>query len=210
MSESLVVSWYRGDLSAALVARAGAVAALVGSAAVHATVIGEHLDEWPLAGSFFAVITLTEMALALAVIVAWSRRTAMAVVVTSLGTVVVWLVSRTVGLPFGPAEFRAAEAVGTPDLACCVLEVVAAALATPWALRRWSQRRGAPSGSHRAGVAAAVALVAVLSSVALWGLASSLSGTGADEHGRDASRLTPRPDSQGHSMVTSTPRRWFG
>lgn len=187
MSESLVVSWYRGDISAALVARAGAVAAMVGSAAVHATVVGEHLDEWLLAGAFFALVTLTELVLALAVVVAWSQRTAMAVVVTSMGTVVVWLVSRTVGLPFGPEEFRAAEAVGAPDLACCVLEVVAAALAAPWALRHRSQRRSAPTSSTRAGVAAAAVLAGVLSVIALWGLASSLGDTGSDEHGHAAS-----------------------
>lgn len=185
MSESFPVSWYRGDLSAALVARVGAVAALTGSAAVHATVVREHLDEWPLAGWFFVIITLTEFLLALAVIGAWSQLTAIAVVVTSMGTVVVWLVSRTVGLPFGPAEFRSTEAVGAPDLACCVLELAAAALVAPWALRRWSQREPAPGGLNRAGMAAATVLAGVLSAVALWGLISSLSDTGAAEHGHD-------------------------
>lgn len=185
MSESFLVSWWRGDLAAVLMARVAAVVALTGSAAVHATVIGEHLDEWPLAGWFFVTITLAELFLALAVIVAWSRRTAMAVVVTSLGTVAVWLVSRTVGLPLGPAEVRAAEAVGAPDLACCALELAAAALVAPWAVRRWSQRRSVPDGSGRAGMAAAVALAGVLSAVALWGLTASVGGTGAGEHGHD-------------------------
>lgn len=181
MSESLVVGWYRADVAAALVARAGAVVALTGSAAVHATVIGEHLDEWAVAGSFFIVVTLVELFLALAVIAAWSQLTAIAVVVTSIGTVGVWLVSRTVGLPFGPAELRAAEAVGAPDLACCVLEVAAAALTAPWAFRRWSQRRPPPGGFGgfgRAGTTAAVVLAGVLGAVAVWGLVSSLSGTG--------------------------------
>lgn len=186
MSENLLVGWCHGDLSAALVARVAAVAALTGSGAVHATVIGEHLDEWLLAGSFFGIITLAELSLALAVIVAWSQRTAIAVVVTSMGTVAVWLVSRTVGLPFGPAEFRAAEAVGAPDLACCMLEVAATALVAPWAVRRWSERRPPPPGGFsRAGVAAATLLAGVLSAVALWGLTSSLSGTGAAEQVQD-------------------------
>jgi hypothetical protein len=185
MSETLLVRWCRGDLSAALVARVAAVAALTGSAAVHASVIGEHLDEWFVAGSFFVVVTLTELCLALAVVVAWSQRTAIAVVVTSVGTVGVWLVSRTVGLPVGPAEMRAAEAVGAPDLACCVLEVAAAALVAPWAVRHWSRRRPAPGASDRVGAAAAAVLAGVLGAVALWGLAASLGGTGAAEHGQD-------------------------
>jgi hypothetical protein len=198
MSQTFPVSWYRGGLSAALVARVGAVAALTGSAAVHATVIGEHLDEWPLAGWFFALITLAELFLGLAVIVAWSQQTAIAVVFTSMGTVAVWLVSRSVGLPFGPAEFQAAEAVGAPDLACCVLELAAAALVAPWALRRWSQRRPVPGGFDRAGMVAATVLAGVLSAVALWGLLSSLSDTGAAEHGHgEHSESLPRPAASG-------------
>ncbi len=185
MSEMHSVSWHRGDLSATLVSRVGAVVALTGSAAVHATVIGEHLDEWLLAGLFFVVVTLTELVLALAVIAAWSRLTAIAVVLTSMGTVVVWLVSRTVGLPFGPADLRAAEAVGAPDLSCCVLEVAAAALVAPWAFRRWPQRPDGPDGFDRAGMAAATVLAGALSAVALWGLISSLTDTTATGHERD-------------------------
>jgi hypothetical protein len=183
MSESVAVGWYRGGRPAALVARVGAVAALTGSAAVHATVIGDHLDEWPPAGWFFVIITIAELLLALAVTVGWSRPTAIAVVLVSTGTVLVWLVSRTVGLPFGPAELRAVETVGAPDLACCVLEVAAAALVAPWALRRWSRRRTAPVVWDRAGIAAATVLAGVLSAVGLWGLVSSLNDAGPAEHG---------------------------
>jgi hypothetical protein len=185
VGENFPVSWHRSGLSAAPVARVGAVVALAGSAAVHATVIGEHLEEWPVAGSFFVIITLTESLLALAVIVAWSQPTAIAIVLTSTGTVVVWLASRTVGLPFGPAEFRAVEAVGTPDLACCVLELAAAILVAPWAFRPWPQRRSGAGGVTRAGMAEATVLAGLLSAVALWGLMSSLGDAGMTEPGQD-------------------------
>ena len=81
-----------------------------------------------MAGVFFLVLVAVETALALAVIYAWGHRTAQAVVVTGLLTVAVWVISRTVGLPVGPADFRVPEAVGVPDLASCLLELGAAAL----------------------------------------------------------------------------------
>ena len=197
MSESLVTSWYRSEVSAALMARAGAVVALAGAAVVHATVIGEHLDEWVLAGAFFVAVTLVELVLAVAVVVAWSRSTAIAVVVTSVGTVAVWLLSRSVGLPFGPEEFRTAEAVGAPDLSCCVLEVAAAALVAPWALRSSQPRRDATDGLHRGGAVAALVLAGVLGAVALWGLSSSLGGTDDADHGHESM--------SGHSVPAADP-----
>ncbi len=109
-------------------------AALLGSALVHATVVGEHLQEWVLAGLFFLVVELTEVVLAVAAVLVWGRRTAQLVVATGLGTVAVWGMSRTVGMPFGPADFRTPEAVGVPDLVCCVLELVSVAIAAPLAL----------------------------------------------------------------------------
>lgn len=48
--------------------------------------------------------------------------------VTGVLTVAMWLISRTVGLPVGPADFRVAESVGVPDVASCLLELGAAAL----------------------------------------------------------------------------------
>ena len=200
MSESLVTSWYRSGGSAAFMARAGAVVALAGAAVVHATVIGEHLDEWFLAGAFFLVVTFVELFLAVAVVVAWSRRTAIAVVVTSVVTVVVWLLSRSVGLPIGPEEFRTAEAIGAPDISCCVLEIAAAALVAPWALRSSSQRRSATDGLHRRGTTVAVVLAGVLGAVALWGLTSSLGGTDDADHGHESMSvvvLGPQPQGPG-------------
>ena len=108
--------------------RSAVCIALIGSALIHSTVMEEHLSEWLMAGFFFLALVAVETALALAVIYAWGRRTAQAVVVTGLVTVAVWLISRTMGLPVGPADFRVPEPVGVPDLTSCLLELGAAAL----------------------------------------------------------------------------------
>src|SRR4051794_1847440 len=110
------------------VARCAVASTLAGAAVIHATVVGEHLAEWAPAGLFFLVLVLLESALGVLALLAWSRPTAVLVLLTSLGTVAVWAVSRTVGLPFGPADFQVPEAVGTADLVCEGLELVAAAV----------------------------------------------------------------------------------
>lgn len=113
-------------------------AALLGAALVHALVVREHLDEWAPAGTFFLALVLVE---ALLGVQAWRRpnhRVLAATIVTSTGTLAVWTVSRTLGLPFGPAQFRTPEAVGAPDLVCGALELLAVGVAV---LAWWQARR---------------------------------------------------------------------
>ena len=80
--------------------------------------VGEHVEKWAPTGLFFLVLVLLECALGVLALPAWSRLTAIRVLVTSIGTVAVWAMSRTVGVPFGPADFQVPEAVGTTDLVC--------------------------------------------------------------------------------------------
>ena len=169
-------------IGAEIVVRVGAATALLGSAVVHSTTAGGHYGGWPLAGIFFVSLQTVETMLALAVIVYWSFTTAAAVVVTSVGTVAVWLVSRTTGMSFGPAEFRSPEAVGTPDLACFVLELAAAALVIPWALRRLPARRSSWRAWSKGAIGMAGALTAVFVVVTVVGLLPSRSGSGNSGH----------------------------
>lgn len=186
----------RSAVDAALLVRAGTCAALLGSAAVHASVVSEHYEEWPLAGLFFLGLQVVEVALAIAVVMAWGRRVAVLVAVASLGTLAVWAVSRTVGMPVGPEAMQAREAVGVPDLACVVLEVATLALVLPWALarRRAGSTRGAPNRSSLLAAAVAVLLAAMVTG---WGLGPALSGepdhTHSDEH----------PSAQSHPLGDS-------
>lgn len=158
-----------GDASASF--RPATCVALFGSALIHSTVMGEHLSEWLMAGVFFLVLVAVETALALATIYAWGRRTAQAVVLTGVITVAIWLVSRTVGLPVGPADFRVPESVGGPDLATCLLELGAAALA--WRTAASGKSRPADQGRRTGafrGRWVTVALTITALSITAWGV----------------------------------------
>ena len=76
------------------------VAGLVGSAAIHAAVIPEHLQEWAAAGSFFVVLAIAELAVAGLLLLMRPGVLVAAAVVSARpscsGS------SRSVGLPFGP------------------------------------------------------------------------------------------------------------
>lgn len=138
--------------------RAGAMVAatLIGSALVHATVVEDHLGEWRPAGIFFLLLVAGETVIGVAGLRLWTRPLAWLVATSSIATVATWTLSRTRGMPVGPPDFRVPEAVGVPDLACCGLELAAAAVAL-WSLRG---RHEQPADPPRA-VVALVVLVAV-------------------------------------------------
>lgn len=138
------------------------VTTLVGSAAVHLAVIREHLSEWPAAGAFFAALTIGQLALAGVVATRIRLRAALLVTaIASVATVVLWIYSRTVGLPFGP-DPGTPEAVGIPDIVASVLEVLtfAAAAVLLWAPRR--VHRPALSAHARALVVTAIVTATAL------------------------------------------------
>ncbi|WP_148046771.1 hypothetical protein [Nocardioides pocheonensis] len=150
-----------------LLQRTVVASTLVGSALIHGSVAGEHFGEWLLAGMFFVAVQLVELLLALAAVFAWDRPVARLVVLTGLGTVLVWLVSRTVGMPIGPADFRVPEPVGMTDVLCSLLELASVVAALPAARLRTTEPRGSVRPGGRSGpggrAAAAVAAAAALS-----------------------------------------------
>jgi hypothetical protein len=104
------------------------VASLLGSAAVHAAVVREHLDHWPAAGLFFALLAATGFVVGLALLRRVDAPRLLAALALSVGPLMVWVVSRTAGLPFGP-EAGQPEQVGLTDAAACLLELAGAAAA---------------------------------------------------------------------------------
>jgi len=169
------------------VSRTGVCVALVGATAIHGTVVTHHFQQWPPAGIFFLVLQVLEVSLAVAAVYAWGPRTAQAVVLTGFATVLVWLLSRTLGMPIGPATFQLPEPVGVPDLACCFLELGAAALAAPMALmRRPAQTRIARKTPTPTVSRWSLVLAALVGAIALvatgWGLGPAMSGSGHATH----------------------------
>lgn len=127
------------------------VAGLVAGAVIHAAVTGEHLSEWPAAAVFFVLLTTAELALAGGLLLTrkqgrWNTTLLRATVALSAGPLVVWLYSRTLGLPIGPAA-NTAEPVGIPDIVAGILELVTLAGAAALILSSARSRR--PGGQKQ-------------------------------------------------------------
>jgi len=148
-------------------ARTLLIAGLVGSAVIHAAVVPEHLGEWAAAGSFFVLLTAAELAVAGWLCLGARVPALLAAAALSGGPLLVWLWSRSSGLPFGP-EPGTPEPVGMADIAACVLEVVTLVLAVVLLRRALDggrsddrQRDGTAPNGFRLGLVAIVAVSAI-------------------------------------------------
>src|SRR5437879_8092441 len=90
---------------------------LLGAAAIHVAVTPQHFDEWFAAGVFFIVLAVAEIVGGAVMISPVGERPAARGLVAALtaATIALWVVSRTVGLPFGP-DPGMPEAIGVLDL----------------------------------------------------------------------------------------------
>jgi hypothetical protein len=104
-----------------------AVVSSAAAAGVHAAVAPDHFREALLFGAFFTVCALLQLLWAAAVAAHVSRPLLLAGVVGNLAVVALWLVTRTVGLPFG--LLPEPEAVGPWDVACAAWEIAVAVAA---------------------------------------------------------------------------------
>lgn len=139
------------------------VATLLGDAAVHAAVVREHLAHWPAAGLFFVLLAVTGFVVGTAILRQIDRPRLLAALALSVGPLLVWLVSRTAGLPFGP-EAGEPEQVTWTDAAACLLALAgagAALLLLRAAPRLWGT--ALPAAAQRVGLG----LVAVITVVGL-------------------------------------------
>jgi hypothetical protein len=97
------------------------------TALLHLDVVGEHFREYRPAGEFFAVVAALEAAWAVAIVARPNRGALLAGVTLNLALLSLWGLSRTLGVPVGPAPW-VPEPVGALDLACAGLEAVSAAM----------------------------------------------------------------------------------
>jgi hypothetical protein len=96
---------------------------LVIAAAIHGAVIREHFQEDLVYGLFFLLVTAVQLGLAAVIFRRPSQRIVRYVAAMSAAIVVLYLVSRTTGLPVGPAPWRP-EPLGALDIAATGAELV--------------------------------------------------------------------------------------
>lgn len=123
-------------------ALAAAALGSVGAAAVHALVTPEHFTEGWRFGVFFTVLSVVQITWAVALVspIGTDRRLVGGAVVLNVAVVVLWIATRTVGLPWGLAEV---ESVGLPDALAGVAEAVVIGGCVVQ-LARHAARAGAP------------------------------------------------------------------
>ena len=160
------------------VAQASLAALSMAVAAVHFAVMGEHFAEYVAFGVFFSVVAWSQALWAVGLIVLPSRRLLLVGLVGNALVILVWLCSRTTGLPIGP-EPGAPEAAAFVDVLSTILEVAIVAGTAMLVLR------GGPTPSVRGfpvwlGLAGLVVVLAVLTT---WSVAAG--PTSGGEHGID-------------------------
>lgn len=107
---------------------AGAALAACVSGAVHLSVIGEHFRESALYGSFFVVLATLQLGWAAWLVLRPSRAWLFSGAAASVLVALLWLATRTVGIPLGP-EAGELEAFGALDIVASAAEVAVAAFA---------------------------------------------------------------------------------
>lgn len=163
-------------------------AGLVGTAAIHAAVIPQHLSEWAAAGTFFLVLVAAELAVAALLLTRHQPRILIAAAGVSAGPLALWCYSRTLGMPFGPGA-GTPEPLGLSDITACILEITTLVLAVLLLRRSQALQSRPPASAHHKGLA----LLAVIAITAI-GLAGSgvgwLDGIGntTDQPGMTATR----------------------
>jgi hypothetical protein len=181
------VSGHPDGLGRTDVARCWAGFASLGAGLVHLAVVGVHLDEWLLAGVFFAVLGAAQLGWGLAALARDTAPFARTVITVNVGGLGLWAVSRTTGVPFGP-EAGVAEAVGTADTLCMALQVLtvgalAVALRTSEQAASSAARDEARRLRTGRGLAALGVGALVMSALTTPALAATESGEHAHPHG---------------------------
>lgn len=143
-----------------------AAVALFSCAAIHATVIPDHLNHWVAASAFFLALALAEVAGGVLLLGRPGRKVLIAVAAASVVPPALWLWSRTSGLPFGPSA-GVPEPVGLADTTAGLLELGTLAVAVVLLRARRSRTAGA---GRRSTASAHLRALAVTGAIAIGSL----------------------------------------
>jgi hypothetical protein len=141
-----------------------AATASAGAAAIHFAVISEHLDEYWLFGLFFFVSGAAQLAWAIIVVLRPLRVLVLLGLLGNAAIIVLWIVSRTGGLPLGP-DAGSPEPIAIVDVVASILEGLVVA-SSAWYLGRPANRPGGQGLQARAASAVPI-LIAALVALAL-------------------------------------------
>lgn len=108
--------------------RASLAAALAGASIIHFAMVPQHMTEWALEGWAFLLSGWAQLALALVIIVRPRRWVLSLTAILSVVFIAAWVVTRTVGPPWGP-NAGDAETAAFIDVACVAIEGVTVLLA---------------------------------------------------------------------------------
>lgn len=159
-----------GDARVALLI--GTVAFLVSAAMIHLAVVGPHLAESTMHAAFFVGAAIAQLVAAMALTMCRHRRLLMTIALGNALVIVVWGMSRTVGLPIGPTP-GVAESVSLPDVLAGLAEAAIVMLSLALALIRRPLRVSRPAVGT-----AAIAVSIVASVITIVAIAGVLAGGG--------------------------------
>ena len=100
----------------------------LGAGMIHVAAAVDHLNHYWLHGVFFAVLAAGQLALSVGLYRSTRTYPLAIAIVTSIAVVMLWVLSRTSGLPVGPEPWRP-EPVGPLDVVASADELVLALLA---------------------------------------------------------------------------------
>lgn len=101
------------------------------AAGIHVAVIQEHAQEWLAAAWFFGFLAALELLLAFLILARPGALVAYAAICVNAGTVALWVVSRSTGLPIGPTP-GVPEPLGLPDIASSLAEALVVVALVVW------------------------------------------------------------------------------
>ena len=100
----------------------------LGAGMIHVAAAVDHLNHYWLHGVFFAVLAAGQLALSVGLYRSTRTHPLVIAIVTSLAVVMLWVLTRTSGLPVGPEPWHA-EPVGPLDAVATADELLLALLA---------------------------------------------------------------------------------
>ncbi|MDQ2951211.1 MAG: hypothetical protein M3R54_03000 [Chloroflexota bacterium] len=136
------------------------------AAAIHLAVVPEHFAESAPEGIAFGMLALFQVATGALLQVGLSGRSKVAIIAVNLGATLMWLITRTTGLPF-ISELAFPEAIALRDVAATAFEVGIVAVLL-----------GLPHATARAGRFASIASVSLVPVLGLVGISTLLAVAG--------------------------------